>query len=459
MSSDLMVVDDAVSQLLPMTLSLLVSLVFSVGVLFTLEWRLALAALLPLPLFVLGPALLGPRAGRASMKLQQDTAAVATAVQESLGAHAVVQAFGLSSYAARRFDERLDVLERSTVRARFLGSLMGASGEFGMSLIQLLVLGGGGYLVIQGELALGSLVAFQALIGNVAAPVFSLSDLGQMLQQATGGLRRVEEVLEQPLLIADRPDAPAMEPLTREVTFERVSFSYDGESPTLSGVEVRVPRGATVAVVGPSGAGKSTLVSLLLRFHDPTEGCVRFDGTDVRDVSLESLRARLGVVFQEPILFNLSVRENIELGRLGAGEDRIEAAARAAEIHDEILRLPQGYDTLVGERGGRLSGGQRQRLSLARALLRDPDLLLLDEPTSALDPGTEASVARTLERVAEGRTVVWVTHRLPTVQHADQIVVMQRGTVVECGHHEELLALGGLYRRLWDEQVSSRSTS
>ena len=252
--------------------------------------------------------------------------------------------------------------------------------------------------------------------------------------------------------IADAPNATQAERVTDAVRFEGVSFGYRPDQPVLHDVSIAIAAGSSVALVGPSGCGKSTLLGLLQRFYDPQHGSLLLDGVDARQVTLASLREQMGVVFQDSVLFNLSIRENIRLGKPGATDAEVEAAATQAEIHAMVLGMPEGYDTLVGERGSRLSGGQRQRVAIARAIIRDPAILILDEATSALDPTTEAAINATLQRIGIGRTTVSVSHRLAGIAQADQIYVLDRGAVVERGTHQQLLERGGVYARLWAEQ-------
>jgi ATP-binding cassette subfamily B protein len=451
MSDDLYVLDGAVTQLLPQFFAMILGLVASVVILVGLNWQLALGVFALFPPLLIAPALLGRRSSTASVEQQAAASGASTELAESLATQPVVRAFGLESRARERFDERSARLRRATTRSKFLGSLIGASAELGGSIIQLLAVGGGAWLVIRGDLELGSLVAFTGLLSNVMAPLFSIADLQGLIHQASGGLQRIQELLDEEPDVSDAPEAVVLGPLRQGVQLDNVSFGYESEI-VLRNVSLDVPLGQTVALVGPSGAGKSTVLTLVMREYDPVAGAVRLDGQDARGVTLESLRARLGIVFQEPVLFNLSVRENIRLGRPQATDAEVEAAARDAEVHDAVTALPFGYDTLVGERGGSLSGGQRQRVALARALVRNPDVLLLDEPTSALDPEAEAAVVATLRRLSGVRAMVFVTHRLASVTEADRIIVLERGRVVGQGSHQELLEKCETYERLWAQQ-------
>jgi len=271
--------------------------------------------------------------------------------------------------------------------------------------------------------------------------------------QAAAAVRHIQELLDEPSRGADRPGAPDLPRITNDITFDHVTFQYEGAlEPVLDNLSLKLEVGKSIAIVGPSGSGKSTLLNLILRLYVPDEGHVTIDGVDIRKVTLESLRKCMAVVFQENMLFNMSIRENIRLGREGATDAEVEGAARKAEIHRYIMSLPQKYDTVVGERGDTLSGGQRQRIAIARAIIRNPSVLLLDEATSALDQTTEAAINRTLLKVAKGRTMIWSTHRLTSVVDMDEIIVISGGRVIERGSHEELLAKNGVYRRLWDDQ-------
>ncbi|HLI27989.1 MAG TPA: ABC transporter transmembrane domain-containing protein [Chloroflexota bacterium] len=452
MSNDLVVVQMALSNALLSGLYYALSGLLAAITLFLLDWRLAAVVLVLLPLLFVATALLSGRVTRYSRERSERLGDVTDVLQENLNAAAVVRAFGLQATMRERFAAALQALFRSSVRLVLFGSLFGLSSSLVTSLIQLVVLGLGGYLILSGSFSVGALFAFMGILGQVTSPVESFTQLWQALQQAAGSMQRVAQVLDEPVEVRDAPDARELPRLQHEIRFDHVWFSYTGAQPNLQDVSFVIPAGRHVAIVGPSGSGKSTVLNLLLRFYDPQYGSVSIDGLDLRTVTQASLRAQIGVVFQDTFLFNTSIRENLRYGRLDATDAEIEAAARQAEIHDFIVSLPQGYDTPVGERGARLSGGQRQRLALARALLRHPAILLLDEATSALDPETEAQIQQTLARATQHLTTITVTHRLAAAAQADYIFVLDRGTLVEQGTHEQLLAAGGLYARLYEEQ-------
>src|SRR5438552_599030 len=308
-------------------------------------------------------------------------------------------------------------------------------------------------LALHEHLSVGALVAFMSLLSSVKKDAYNLTKkVVPSLITATGGLQRIEDLLCQRPRIIDARRAQSLPRLAKEIRFEDVSFSYTGEQLHLNHVSFTILAGEMVAFVGPSGAGKSTILSLLARFYDVAAGAVTIDGHDLRRVTQESLRAQMGFVFQDTFLFNATIRDNIRMGKLDATDAEVEAAARAAEIHDLIMRLPRGYDTPTGELGALLSGGQRQRIAIARAIIRDPAMLILDEATSALDPATETAIMATLRRLARNRTVVAVTHRLAAIHSADRIFVVDSGCVVEDGQHDELLQRRGLYHELWGKQ-------
>jgi ATP-binding cassette subfamily B protein len=450
-TADLRAIEQVVGRTLPAVIGGGLSLLISVVLLFVLDWHLALVTMVALPLTLVGPRLLGSRASAASHRRAEDEATISAAVEELVVGQAVIRAFGLRGTIDQRFGARLARLGDSGLRAGFLGRMVGESTALAVTLVQLVILGAGAFLVIRGDMSLGSLIGFMALLLNVDAAVSALSFGIPDYIQAIGGMERVEALLHEPGGVMDAADARPAPPV-REIAFRDVTFGYPGRPASLRHVSFTVPARQHVAFVGRSGSGKSTILSLIARFHDAREGAVTVNGEDVRRVTQDTLRARMAVVLQETFLFTGTIRDNIGLARPDATEGEIEAAATAAQIHPVIRGWPDGYATVVGEGGTRVSGGQRQMIALARALLRDPEVLLLDEATSALDPEAEAAFNRALADLARERTVISVTHRLPTVTHADQIFVIDGGEVVERGTHRELLDLEGTYHRLWQQQ-------
>jgi ATP-binding cassette subfamily B protein len=320
-------------------------------------------------------------------------------------------------------------------------------------LLHLVVLAIGAYLATKGQITIGTFVTFESAFWEVSYNIAHLMHFIPVSIQSAAAVRHIQELLDEPSRGADRPGAPDLPRITNDIDFDRVSFQYEGsQTPVLDNLSLKLDVGKRIAIVGPSGSGKSTLLNLILRLYVPDEGRVAIDGVDIRKVTLESLRRSMAVVFQENMLFNMSIRENIRLGKEGATDEEVEEAAKKAEIHRYIMSLPQKYDTPVGERGDTLSGGQRQRIAIARAIIRNPSVLLLDEATSALDQTTEAAINRTLLNVAEGRTMIWSTHRLTSVVDMDEIIVISGGQAIERGSHAELLAKNGAYRKLWDDQ-------
>jgi ATP-binding cassette subfamily B protein len=455
-TTDLAALENSLSWVMASLVLNATNVAVSAVVLFTLEWRLALATLVGLVVCVLAPRRFSDRAGEVGYEKKRVEADLASGLQENVTAQPAVKAFGLEGRSIATFVR--ESLRWSTVARQFYfqSNLTERTPNVVILITEVIVMGGGILLVFYGDLTLGTVVAFHALFLNLSSSIEGLTTVVPALLQSMGGVQRIEELLAEP---AD--EAPTPEPAAGAgtvpagggaVTFDRVTFSYDGARPSLEEVSFDVPAGAYVALVGGSGSGKSTALNLLLRFYEIREGAVHLDGVDIRQIPRPTLRARLGVVFQENLLFNVSIRENIRLGRPEATDAEVESAARAAEIHEAITALPQGYDTPAGERGSHLSGGQRQRIAIARALLRNPAILVLDEATSALDPATEESVNATLRTVAHGRTVLAVTHRLAAIVHADRIHVFAGGRVIESGRHAELLARRGRYAELWQKQ-------
>jgi ATP-binding cassette subfamily B protein len=455
-SNDLGSLETAVTWALANLVLNALCIVFGTALLFTLEWRLALVTVVGLILCVVGPRGLARRSSEASYDVMTKHAQLADTVQENANVQSLIKAFGLERRAIDQFRQQSTDLRKLSLRFSFMGYLVERVPNVTILIFEILVVGIGIWMVFLGNATLGTVVAFHAVFVNISVSVGGMAYVMPFVFQSVGGLQRIEEVLDEKPKITDRPDAIDLPEFSNQLTFRDVTFRYDEQRTSLADVNLEIPQGAFVALVGSSGSGKSTVLNLILRFYDPTSGSILFDGQDIRQVRQESLRSQMGVVFQENVLFNISVRENIRLGNPSATDAEVEAAAKSAEIHDFLVSLPDGYDTNAGERGARFSGGQRQRLALARALTRNPPLLLLDEATSALDPATEAAVNETLQRVGKGRTVVSVTHRLSTVTHADRIVVMDDGRKKEEGSHAELLERDGIYARLWQKQAGFR---
>ncbi len=455
-STDLAAYEKCVSVALPVATAAALRLAGVVIVLFALQWELALIGTVGVGLAFLGPWRLGDRAKAAARRFEDEQAELQGIVLENIAAQPVVKAFGLEERSVRDFDKRQDELFRVGFRAAWLGKVVESLPGQVFLVLNLLVVGGGAVLVFHDRMTVGRLVALEAMLVSFANAVIAISSTIPFVLKGIVGLDRMEEFLNLPAKVTEPAAGVELPRLSQGVEFRSVSFGYHPSRRHLSDVSLHVPHGSTVAVVGGSGSGKSTLVNLLLRFYDPQHGAVLLDGHDLRTVRLRSFRSQVGVVLQDNFLFNTTVRENIQLGRPEASDAEVEAAARAAEVHDFIAALPEGYDTLAGEGGSRFSGGQRQRIAIARALLKDPAILLLDEATSALDPATEAAVNATLKRIARRRTVISITHRLAAVTDADRIVVLDAGRVVEQGRHAELIERGQLYAQLWQKQSGLR---
>lgn len=439
---------------LPELLFQVVSLVVGAIVLLTLNWVLALVVLLPgIPLLAVVYARAGERVRPISRELQDRIGEMTGAVQENLSLQMVVKSFSLQEKARAAFEQNLArVFQSSMGIVGISGVLTGCTNMIFLG-VRVMVLWIGALLVLQDRMTVGGLVAFVGLIGQVMSPVTAVAGYYQHLQAATGAFGRIRELMAAPVDVVEDPQAVELSDLEHEVRFDRVTFRYDSGETALREITLVVPAGKRVAIVGPSGAGKSTLAGLLLRLYDPDAGCIRLDGRDIREGTLASLRRQIAIVPQDTCLFDASFAENVAVGREGAAPEDVVRAARAAALHDVIEQTEEGYETRVGERGTRLSGGQRQRLAIARALIRNPRILILDEATSALDPETEGEIIETLEQVSRGRTTIAITHRLATVRHYDMLFVLDRGRLVEQGSHAELLRARGVYWRLHEEQA------
>lgn len=451
-SNDIATVENAASMAIPWGLLPGFECIFSSILLFAMDWRLWLAAMLLWPWTILAPRLFTAKAASANAARHEREAALLAELQENLTVQPVVKAFGLEGLRIASFGRLNRAWAAGATRAGLANSMVERSTTTGILLIQVGVLGLGAWMAGQHRITIGTLVSFQALLLLLSNNLLYVMQYMPSLIQARGAMSRIEELLAIEPQIQENPASIEVPADIGAIEFRNVTFGYSDDKQILHGVSLSIPPGASAAFVGGSGSGKSTMLNLLLRFYDPDSGSIMAGGRNIRDYSLVSWRRRLGTVFQESLLFNQSLLENIRMARPDARDEEIYDAARDAEIHGFIETLPEGYAMSVGERGGRLSGGQRQRVSIARAILRNPAVLVLDEATSALDPGTESAINATLARLAAGRTSISVTHRLAGAAAADIIFVFDRGQVVESGSHAELLAHRGHYAALWQKQ-------
>ncbi len=428
-------------------------------IVFMLEWRLALLAIAILPLFILPARWVGRLRQKIVTQSQEKKADLTSYVQDAMSINGFLmrRVFGNRKRERDRYSglslELRDIQIRRSLLWRWFTLALGLFSALGPAIIYWY----GGHLIVSGALTVGTLVAFVAYLGRLYSPVSALANVHVEVMSALAVFERIFTVLDLVPAIQDRPGARTLSRVEGELRFEHVSFRYREDRTLLTDIDFTAAPGSLVAVVGPSGAGKTSLSYLIPRFYDPDEGRVLLDGLDVRDVTLESLEAQIGVVTQEPFLFHTTIRENLLYAKPDATQEELEAACRAANIHDLIASLPEGYDSVVGERGYRMSGGEKQRLALARVILKSPRVLILDEATSSLDSHSETLIQQALNTVMQGRTTLAIAHRLSTILHADLILVMQDGRIVDRGTHSELLARGGLYEQLYREQFAPAS--
>jgi ATP-binding cassette subfamily B protein len=449
-ANDIGGIDNVVTSTATSVLSNVTTVLATVVAMLLLDWRLAVFALILLPLFVWLTKRVGDQRKKVTAERQVSLSEVSSIVQESLSVSGILlgKTMGRSEDLAERFSDESRNLADLEVRSRMTGRWMMAAIQMTFAVMPALVYWFAGWTQARGAAAIsiGTLVAFTTLQTRLFFPIGSLLGVQLEVQSSLALFDRIFDYLDRPIDIVE--GTRSLDDPRGDVAFEEVCFRYDDDAWTLRNVSFAVPAGTTTALVGETGSGKTTCGYLVARLYDATQGRVTIDGVDVRDLTFTSLAATVGVVSQETYLFHATVRENLRFAKPDATDDEVEGAARAAQIHELIASLPDGYDTVVGERGYRFSGGEKQRMAIARTILRNPPILVLDEATSALDTQTERLVQQALERLAEGRTTIAIAHRLSTVRDADQIVVLDRGDVVERGSHEDLLALGGRYTTL-----------
>jgi len=455
LSSDATLVRAALTNNVATVLSQSLMFVGSLVLMLVLNWRLTSFILLLAPLIAISGAFFGARLRSLSTSVQDQLADGTAIAEQALSETRVVKAFVREPYEVKRYGDQMERTFEVTMRLTVIRSAFGPLITF-MGFGALAgILWFGGREVLAGRLTGGALIAFLVYGINIAASLGAFTSLYTQIQEALGASRRIFELLDEVPDIKDAPNANPLPHVQGRITFADVSFAYSGASAVLHNINLEVQPGEVIALVGPSGAGKSTLFNLIPRFYDPTGGRVCIDGYDLREVTLDSLRGQIGLVPQEVQLFAGTIRENLRYGKLDATDAELEAAARAANAEEFITRMPQGYETLVGERGVKLSGGQRQRIAIARAILKDPRILLLDEATSSLDSESEGLVQEALERLMRSRTTVIIAHRLSTVHNASRIAVLEQGHLIELGSHAELIALNGLYARLYNLQFQN----
>ena len=429
-----------------------ITIVGALIVMATIQWRLALVVGLTIPVFMVVVMLLRGSMSRASVAVKQKTGHINTEIESSLSGIRTAKAFANEELENRRFTAANEVYKGSKRQFhKAMGRFSGAM-EFLMTVLNVVVIGYGGYLVMSEQMDYRDLLTFTLYVTSFITPMRKLASFSELFANGFAGLNRFVELMRTEPTLRDKENAPDLQNVKGEIRVENVSFAYDGDLAVLQKVNLQIEPGETIAIVGPSGGGKSTLCQLIPRFYEVSSGAITIDGQDIRDVTQRSIHENIGIVQQDVFLFADTILENIRYGKPDATEEEVIEAAKKAEIYEDILAMPQGFQTYVGERGALLSGGQKQRVAIARIFLKNPPILILDEATSALDSVTEAKIQRAFDALAKGRTTLIIAHRLSTIRAASRIVAISDGVITQCGTHEELLEQGGIYADLYNTQ-------
>ena len=424
----------------------------ALAVMLSVRWELALVVALTIPVFLAVAMVMRKRMARASVGAKEKTGHINQEIESSLSGVRTAKAFANEAAEIDRFNAANEIYKTSKREFHKAMGLFHSSVEFFLCLLNVIIVGFGGYYVMRGEMDYRDLITFNLYIASFVNPMRKLSNFSELFANGFAGLNRFVEVMRTEPTVQDKPDAKALENVRGQIDIDHVSFAYDGDLAVLHDVSMQVRPGETIAIVGPSGGGKTTLCQLIPRFYDVSSGSISIDGLDIRDVTQRSLHESIGIVQQDVFLFADTVFENIRYGRPDATLHEVEEAAKQAEIYDDIMAMPNGFQTYVGERGTLLSGGQKQRIAIARIFLKNPPILILDEATSALDSVTEAKIQRAFDNLAKGRTTLIIAHRLSTIRSASRIVSIADGVITECGTHAQLLETGGIYSQLYKTQ-------